>query len=244
MSGERITRGRPTYGVDVGVMLLNADFPRPVGDIANARTFDFPVHYEVTKGAPVPHVVERAASGLLDHFVRSGRRLIDRGARVLATSCGFLAIFQRELAEELKVPVATSSLLQVPMVLRMLSPDRKLCVLTINASTLSPQHLEGAGIDAEDVDRLVVAGMENSEHFYQVVVGQQGPLDVDRAEAEVVGACQAAVHADASIGAFVLECTNLPPYSGAIRRATGLPVWDATTMMRWLQGGAEGISML
>ncbi len=240
----RITRGRPTYGVDVGIMLLDADFPRPVGDIAHARTFDFPVHYEVTEGAPVPHVVERAAVGLLDHFVRSGQRLVDRGARVLATSCGFLAIFQRELAEKLEVPVATSSLLQVPMVLRMLAPDRKLCLLTVNASTLSPQHLEGAGIGAGDAERLVVAGMEDSEHFYQVVVGQEGPLDVARAEAEVVGACEAALRADPAIGAFVLECTNLPPYAEAIRQATGLPVWDAITMVRWLQDGAEGISSL
>jgi len=29
--------------------------------------------------------------------------------------------------------------------------------------------------------------------------------------------------------AFIMECTELPPYSDAVRAATGLPVWDAIT---------------
>jgi hypothetical protein len=29
----------------------------------------------------------------------------------------------------------------------------------------------------------------------------------------------------------VLECTNLPPYAGALRRATGLPVHDILTLL-------------
>jgi hypothetical protein len=34
------------------------------------------------------------------------------------------------------------------------------------------------------------------------------------------------------IGALVLECTNMPPYADAVRRATGLPVHDLTTLLR------------
>merc|ERR1719163_2345247 len=32
-----------------------------------------------------------------------------------------------------------------------------------------------------------------------------------------------------TIAAFIMECTELPPYSDALRAATGLPVWDAIT---------------
>lgn len=236
-----IRRGSPTYGVDVGIMLLDADFPRPLGDIANARTFDVPIHYEVTEGAPVPHVVERSAVGLLENFVTSGQRLIKRGAKILATSCGFLAIFQRELADQLDVPVATSSMLQIPMALRLLPSAGKLAVVTINGSTMTPAHLRGAGISEADEERLVWVGMEESEHFYDVVVGDADPLDVRRAGAEMVDACCQTVSENPEIGAFVFECTNMPPYSDAVRRATGLPVWDAITLTNWLQAGASGL---
>lgn len=240
--GVLLRRGSPTYGVDVGIMLLDADFPRPVGDIAHAGTFDFPVHYEVTDGAPVPHVVERSAVGLLEDFVRSGSRLVRRGATVLATSCGFLAIFQRELADRLRVPVATSSLLQIPLVLRLLPADQRVAVVTINGSTMTPAHLDGAGISPEDRDRLVWVGLESSEHFYEVVVHDEGPLDVDRAERELVEACRSVVTEHPDVGAFVLECTNMPPYADAIRRATGLPVWDAISLVEWLRAGASGLA--
>ncbi|MGH2492468.1 MAG: aspartate/glutamate racemase family protein, partial [Candidatus Limnocylindria bacterium] len=33
------------------------------------------------------------------------------------------------------------------------------------------------------------------------------------------------------VGALVLECTNYVPYSQAIRRATGLPVYDLYTLV-------------
>ena len=34
------------------------------------------------------------------------------------------------------------------------------------------------------------------------------------------------------IGAIVLECTNMPPYRADIQAATGLPVFDITTLVR------------
>lgn len=231
-----IERGKPTYGVDVGIMLLDADFPRPVGDIANGKTFDFPVHYEVTYGAPVPHVVEKSAEGLLPSFIQSGRNLLKRGARAIATSCGFLSIFQRELAEELQVPTLTSSLMQIPLALRVIPPSSSLCVLTVNASTLTDAHFEGAGITSEELKRVVVVGLEDGDHFYPVVVGDEGPLDPYRAEEEILKACQNAVAGETKIGGFVFECTNLPPYSERVRVETRLPVWDAITATNWLQG--------
>jgi len=232
-------RGKPTYGIELGIILLDADFPRPVGDVANGHSFNFPVHYEVTSGAPVSHVVEDGASGLLTRFVESGKRLQARGCSIIGTSCGFLAIFQRELVEALDVPVATSSLLQIPMILRMLPANKRVCLLTINATGLDARHYTGAGITAEEMKRVTVVGMEHSGHFYQVVVGEDGPLDPVRASREVVQACLSAVNREPEIAAFVFECTNLPPYANDVRSATNLPVWDALTLLRWVHGGQD-----
>ncbi|MPZ27746.1 MAG: aspartate/glutamate racemase family protein [Micromonosporaceae bacterium] len=234
-----VPRGRRVYGADIGIILLDTDLPRPVGDLANARTLGFPVHYAPTTGAPVRQVVEQAADGLLDDFLATGRWLLDLGARALATSCGFLAIYQRELASALPAPVATSSLLQIPLVLRLLQPDERVAVLTINGSTLSPAHFEGVGVTGRQRERVQVIGLEHTDHLYPVIVGRHGPLDVERARAEVVDVCRRAVSGTPEIGAFVFECTNLPPYAQSVRDATGRPVWDAVTLVRWLR---EGVS--
>ena len=37
------------------------------------------------------------------------------------------------------------------------------------------------------------------------------------------------------IGAIVLECTNMPPFRADIQHATGLPVFDITTLVRMVR---------
>ncbi len=223
--------------MDVGVLLLDNHLPRPRGDVGNPRTFAFPVAYAVIPGADTTLVVERGAAGLLEQTVSTARGLVRRGARAVTACCGFLAIYQRELADALPTPVATSSLLQIPIVLRTLRSDQGLAVLTVNGSTLTPQHFAAAGVTEAERERLTVVGLEDTEHLYPVIVGKIDRLDRDRAEREVVAAVTAAVEADSSIGAFVFECTNLPPYADAVRAATSRPVWDATSMIEWLRAG-------
>ena len=50
---------------------------------------------------------------------------------------------------------------------------------------------------------------------------------------EVLETAERTVRSDASIGALVLECTNLAPYSRDIGRLTGLPVFDIVTLVHW-----------
>lgn len=234
MTTSVLRGGAPFYGVNVGIVLLDTTFPRPVGDVAHAATYPFPVLYEVVRGASPRHVVEQAASGLLEPFVAAAEQLVARGVRGVATCCGFLAIYQRELAAAVSVPVATSSLLQIPQVLRMLAPRGRVGVLTINGAALSARHFEGVGITPEERMRLTIIGLERSQHLYPVLMGGGRELDVARARAEVVRVAEEAVAADPEIAAFVLECTNLPPYAAAVQRATGRAVFDAVSLITWL----------
>lgn len=227
--------GKQVYGIEVGVMLLDTKIPRPQGDIGNARTFDFPILYETVPGASTTLVVEHAASGLLERFVEVGQDLVHRGASMLSTSCGFLSIHQHEMAEKIDAFVATSALMQIPILLKMVGTGTHLGVITANSSTLGAAHLAGAGVTTDDCSRLTFIGLENTSHFYPIVVGgSQVSLNASLAEREVVSAAQDALTDDPAIRGFILECTNLPPYSEAIRRATGLPVWDIRTMLNWM----------
>lgn len=232
-----VRRGRRMYGVDIGVILMDSDAPRPIGDVGNARTFDFPIAYTTATGADARTVVERNAEGLLDTFVDSGRDLLDRGARALSTSCGFTAIHQEAMADQLDAIVATSSLLQTPIVLRMLAQHRHLGVITANASTLTDEHLRTVGISDADRKRLHLIGFENTEHLYQVLIANVGDLDTARATDEITGLATKALTENPEIGGFILECVNLPPYAPALRHHTGLPVWDITTLLTWIQRG-------
>ncbi|HEV3493015.1 MAG TPA: aspartate/glutamate racemase family protein, partial [Reyranella sp.] len=126
--------------------MLEARFPRIPGDMGNATTWPFPVLYKVVKGATPESVVLKGAAGLLPNFVEAAAELVHHGAEAITTNCGFLSLFQKELAAHVKVPVATSSLLQVPWVQATLPPGKRVGVVTVSASSLTPKHLEAAGV--------------------------------------------------------------------------------------------------
>jgi hypothetical protein len=134
------------------------------------------------------------------------------------------------MAAAVTIPVFTSSLLLVPLVHRMLPAGRRVGLMTVNAASLAPEHLAGAGI-GPDVP-LAVAGMEGEKEFTRVLLGDELELDVDLAREEHVRVARRLVAEHPDIGAIVLECTNMPPYTADIQRETGLPVFDITTLVR------------
>lgn len=225
---------------EIGIVMLENNIPRPVGDVGNPASFPFPVTLAVCKGASTDQVLENAAEGLLPVITETAKSLQVEGARAVTTCCGFLAIHQQELAASLPVPVATSSLLQVPLVLQLLQPHQSVGIITANGTTLSASHLSSVGITTELRERVHLIGIERTPHLYGVLTSDGQKLDQSVAETEVVGVAREAVEENPDIGAFVLECTNLPPYSEAIKAATGRPVWDAISLIQWLQLGASG----
>jgi hypothetical protein len=225
---------------DIGVILSDTDAPRPPGDVGSPHTFPFPVSLTIANGADAVTLVEHEAAGLLPTLVHSGQELVSRDARAVSTSCGFNVIHQQALADELDSFVATSALLQIPLLLRMLSTRSTLAVITANAATLTPRHLTAAGVDPDDRRRLHLVGLEHTAHLYPVLVTGTGNLDTTVATTEVLEVATKAKAENPDIAAFLLECANLPPYAAALRAGTGLPVWDVTSMLTWLHHGLAG----
>lgn len=237
-TGRVLRRGRRFYGVDVGVVLVDVDMPRPVGDIGNGRSFAYPVSYEIAVGAAACDMVAADNTGVVQAFGAAAERLVAKGVRVITTSCGLMAAHQSQLVATSSVPIATSALLQVATILQILPANQNLAVLTIDGPALLAQgQLDGVGLTEPQRARVVVAGMQETEHFYDVILNGIRDLDIDRAEREVVGVARALVEQHPSIGAVLLECTNLAPYSPALRTALDRPVWDCITLVDWVQGG-------
>ena len=105
----RVQGGSNLYGFSVGILMLDTRFPRVAGDMGNAGTFPFPVRYHRVAGADPDLVVRRGAEGLLPDFVAGARALEREGVGAITTNCGFLSLFQQELAAHVRVPVATSA---------------------------------------------------------------------------------------------------------------------------------------
>ncbi len=227
----RVPGGKSVYGAAVGILMLDARFPRIPGDMGNALTWPFPVLYRVVRDATPDLVVRRGAAGQLDAFVAAARDLVRDGAEGITTNCGFLSLFQRELADAVGVPVATSSLMQVDLVNRLLPAGRRAGILTISASTLTDRHLALAGVPAG----TPVGSTEGGREFTRAILGNELHLDVEAARADNVDAARALAAAHPDLGAIVLECTNMVPYAADIRAATGLPVFSIETFVGWFQ---------
>jgi Asp/Glu/hydantoin racemase len=234
-SSRRVaSSGKAIYGAPLGILMLEAKFPRIPGDMGNATTWPFPVLYRVVRGATPERVVLNGAAGLLESFLDAAVELVALGAEAITTNCGFLSLFQRELAAHVRVPVATSALMQVPWVQAMLPPGQRVGVITVAARSLTARHLEAAGVPPD----TPIAGTEEGREFFRVLIlGESQDMDVDLAEADILDAGRRLMARHPDIGAIVLECTNMPPYAAALRRTLGVPVFDIYSLVTWLHAG-------
>jgi hypothetical protein len=206
----------------LGVLMLQTRFPRPPGDIGHPASFGFPVRYRVVPGAYPAAVVRARDAALLAPFIAAGAELVHEGARALTTSCGFLARWQHELQAALPVPVWSSSLLHLAQLQGL-----RCGVITIEAAALTPDHFTAVDADPS----TPVEGITPGSALHTTLLEDRSTLDVADAERQVVAAGQRLLARHPALQALVLECTNLPPYAGALRRATGLPVHDILTLL-------------
>ena len=213
--------------------MLETRFPRIPGDMGNAETWPFPVLYKVVPGASPRRVVCERAEGLLDEFLAAADELVRLGADGITTTCGFLSLYQREIAAHVGVPVATSSLMQIPFIERVLPPGKRVGVLTVSAANLTEEHLRAAGADPE----TPVIGTDGGSEFTRVMINDEERLDVAAAERDIFAAGDRLVAGHDGIGAVLLECTNMVPYARALSQRLRLPVFSIYTFVTWFQSG-------
>lgn len=226
-------RRRTYWGVTLGILMVETHFRRFLGDIGHAETWPFPVQYRVVRGARPQDMVRLQGGRLLEPFTRAAQELIEDGVDGIVTTCGFLALYQRELAASCSVPVATSALLQVPVVARTLPAGRGVGVLTYAPEALTPAHLEAVGADPA----TPIGGLKPGSEFRRAIATGDTTVPYEVWQSEVLTAAEALVRDHPGIGAIVCECTNLTPFSAAISERLGLPVFDAVSLVHWFHAG-------
>ncbi|MCX4471967.1 aspartate/glutamate racemase family protein [Micromonospora sp. NBC_01655] len=219
-----------TDDAPIGVLCLDTSFEKIPGHIRNPATFDFPVVYRVVEGATPRRLVREADPTLLEPFIAAAKDLEAAGVAGITGACGFLVLFQAELAAAVSVPLWSSSLVQLPMVHRMVG--RPVGLLVADENALTPRHL--AAIGAESVP-VRVTGMAGQPEFREVMLeGRRDALDADRLGREVLDRVDRLAEAHPDLGALVIECTDLVPFAHAIQARLGLPVFDIVTLTTML----------
>ena len=230
-----MSRRKIIYGVTIGILMVKTHFRRFPGDIGNAETWSFPVQYRIVEDSSPAQMTALHETSLLAPFKKAAQELIDAGVDGIATTCGFLSIYQKELADFCGIPVATSSLLQVPLVERLIPSGQRVGILTYDGNALRGPYLAAAGIAP---DTPVYGMPPDSEFVRSIREGDAGvPFDVLKTEVLAVAASMLADHPN--IGAIVLECTNLAPFTAALHEAFGLPLFDTVSLINWFQAGLK-----
>ncbi len=207
----------------LGVLMLATQLPSLPGDLDHADTFGVPISRRIVLGA-WPEQVVQSAAGLRAGRVALGfiqvlRAMEKGGSRAITTSCGFLVLLQKELQAAVKVPLITSSLLQLP---GLLSSQAQVGVLTLNAGKLGSEHLRAAGVARERLKDVLVQGVDTKGEFSQALSANRDTMDFDKAAAELADAAVALRQRAPQLQTLVLECSRMAPHRQAIESASGL----------------------
>ena len=205
------SKTRSWDGETIGILILDAAYPCVPGNVGNATTYPFPVRYKEIRGSSIERLLNERDPELLKPFIEGARELE---------------------AESVQIPVFLSSLLQVPFICRTLTSKQKVGIISANASVLTEEHFQNVGI-TKDMP-IVLYGMEDQYEFRTSVLEEKGTMDSDLVEKEVVGVAERMVREHPEVAAIVLECSDLPPYAAAVHEATGRPVFDFITMIKYV----------
>lgn len=215
-------RHGPISGFPIGLLVLDTRHRLVLGNLQNAGTFPYPILYHVVRdvsGAELMSGDPHAAAPI----IAGARALEQSGIQLIAGACGSFANYQRQVASAVQVPVFMSILLEVPLLLRSLPPSKKLGIMFASASSFTQRVRDQCGI--ESTERIVVVGADDIAAF-QPIIQQMGELDDAALEAGLVRLAEQTLAQHPEIGAWLLQCSDFPPYARAVAAATQLPAFD------------------
>ncbi|MCI2062828.1 MAG: aspartate/glutamate racemase family protein [Eubacteriaceae bacterium] len=235
----RMKKGQTISGFPIGILYLeDVHYPLMPGNVVNGYTFDFPVRYRAVEGLDIPNLVfKEPTEEVYQSILKAGKSLEADGCRAISGACGFFGNYQRKLADDLNIPVALSSLLQLPWIGTILKPGQKIGVLTADQSSLTDNVFENCSISRELRKRLIMKDLRNEPEF-SCIPEARGEFDNGTVQQEVVAKALEITEDDPDVRAILLECSDMPPYAFAVQQATGCMVFDYTTLIKWLYSAA------
>jgi Asp/Glu/hydantoin racemase len=229
------------YGETVGILGFRAWY-KIVGErghVMNAASYDFPVRIGFVDDPFDPAGFVDGSAGnrgwQLDSWVSAALQMQEDGVRAIAGGCGLTGLIQTTLQAEIDIPIYTSNMLFVDHFCRQHLGGKRVGILTVSEESLSAHNnilFKECGVS--DDTSIAVAGMEENKHVAGWAALYSTSFDYEGAKACIVDAAQELIRQYPDIAGFLLECTEMPVFSDELRKATGLPVWDALDMVKYI----------
>eukprot|EP01060_Flectonema_neradi_P040464 TRINITY_DN921_c0_g1_i1.p1 TRINITY_DN921_c0_g1~~TRINITY_DN921_c0_g1_i1.p1 ORF type:complete len:338 (+),score=82.28 TRINITY_DN921_c0_g1_i1:75-1088(+) len=224
----------------IGIIRIQYDYDAIAGDVDSDDSFEFRTRKVMCAGL----TFERAQKGYWDEEIavnmkRCVEQLESLGVVGITGDCGFMQYYQNRVGNLTNLPVYLSSLMQCAQLASVYQDDETVLVLTANSESLTPEALSElltiCHLDKPAHDRFKIMGCQDVDGFEAVANGDKVDKSVVRpALVKRVGEVLAA---DQSIKCLLLECTELPAYGDALRKAYNIPVFDAVTLINHMHSG-------
>ncbi|KAK3286813.1 hypothetical protein CYMTET_5644 [Cymbomonas tetramitiformis] len=226
--------------VAVGVLRLEYHYPPLEGDIDSADSYGYKVLFRQVDGL----TFEVAQSGKMTknvevNMISAIRWLEAKQVVGITGDCGFMMAYQVFVRRNTELPVFMSSMMQAPMLIAAHDQDAKFAIFTANSKSLEPNLeflLTDCGVEV-DVDRFVLVGLQECDGFDAVAKGER--VNPRLVQPAILKRVRKLVKDEPELAAIILECTELPAYADAIRAETGLPVFDAITLVDFFHSASS-----
>lgn len=217
--------------MSIGVLLFATAGDRLKGDPGYPGTFEFPVEYGFVEGS-YRDLIE-GSPDVCRRLCEAAKKLAQKNVSAIAGDCGLMALYQRQIADAAGIPVISSSLLFLPFARMMISPEQSVGILTGHAALLGEHHLRAAGV--WDLEGIVIHGMQNEPHFKEVVIEGTAKQEYGRMKEDVRNGVRCLRRSCKSLGAVLLECSNLAVFGAEIAKEFCVPVFDINSGVYMMQ---------
>lgn len=226
--GWKNSDNRAIAGQAIGILCLRDTQALLPGNVQNATTFNFPVRYAVLENVSFKQI-GNGDPAVEPVIVKAARSLEREGVRAIAGACGSFANYQSSVADAVSVPVFTSILLQVPLLLSSLGNQDKLAIVFASRAVFSTAMRQQCKID--DTSRIVEIDLVGSQPFNDMFE-PGAEFDGDALLEDLTNRIESRI--DDSVKAILLQCSDLPPFAAELQDHFKLPVFDMTGLINWL----------
>lgn len=229
----QMVKGQNIAGFPIGIIYIDeVYYPMLPGNVVNGYTYKYPVRLKAVRGLDVPNLFQMGEN-VYEHIMDACLELEQEGVRAISSACGFFGNYHDKVAEHIDIPVALSSLVQLPWIASLLKPTQTIGIITADKSSFSEHLLDSCGVPIELRKRLVIKDAKQTNEF-NCVIEQRGSWDNTIAKEEIVALGKEIMQEYPQTGAILLECSDMPPYAYAVQAEAQVPVFDFITLINWL----------
>lgn len=210
-----ITEGQCFAGFIAGILVPDDKTEKKIGNIANARTFPYPVRYAVVKSISDKNATDEEIAA---EITEKAKQLELEGCRFITSAGGALGKYQKIAAAAVDLPVYLTALQQIKWIKIGLKSCENILVLSDLTQEKAVEVFKSCGIDKEIYDDCIFV--------------QTNPASMD--PEGVLKYLKESVIEQNSVKAVLLDTELFSTLEISVKDYLNLNVWDTKKLMRYV----------